>query len=412
MATSMTVAENRSLGRAREDERPGLAMIANVMAPYRRNLHKLVAEGIPELKVHTLITHGPAEFTWNLSLPESIHANYFGSPGDSPLAGTFRHPVHEWRKGGRLIDYLRAHNVRAVILFGYRYLSFLRVIRYCRRMDIPAFVHNDSNIHGDRRLPAWKRALKTAMYRYWLPQVSGVMSMGEYGDQFFVRYGAAPERLYRVPWPVDPDYHSQVNEDRLQRFRQKFGLSTGRRYLLYSGRLVTVKRVDLLIDAFAAIAAQRPEWDLMIVGEGVLGEELRRRVPQALRSRVVWTGFLDGDEPALAYNAADALVLPSDFEPWALVIQEAMAAGLAIVASDVVGAARELIQDKLSGRIFPAGQLAGLTGAMTDVTDAGSLERYQAAARRALTDWSRSCNPIEEVRRALAESGVLAKTAS
>jgi glycosyltransferase involved in cell wall biosynthesis len=163
----------------------------------------------------------------------------------------------------------------------------------------------------------------------------------------------------------------------------------------------------LLIDTFAAIADQRPDWDLVIVGEGVLGEELRRRVPQALRSRVVWTGFLDGDEPALAYNAADVLVLPSDFEPWALVVQEAMAAGLAIVASDVVGAARELIQDKSSGRIFAAGQLDGLIEAMMDVTDPANIQRYKTAARNGLADWSRTTNPINEVRRALVENGVL-----
>jgi glycosyltransferase involved in cell wall biosynthesis len=407
MAISMTAAETQPVISATQDQRPGLAMIANVMAPYRRNLHKLVAEGVPELKVHTLITHGPAEFTWNLSLPESIHASFFSAPGDSPLAGTLRHPVREWHKGGRLIEYLQAHGVRAVILFGYRYLSFLRVIRYCRRTGIPAFVHNDSNIHGDRHMPSWKRTLKSAMYRGWLTQVSGVMSMGEYGDDFFLRYGADPEGLYRVPWPVDEDYHSRVTEERLQRFRQKFGLSDDRRYLLFSGRLVAVKRVDLLIDAFAAIADERPDWDLVIVGEGVLGEELRQRVPNALRSRIVWTGFLDGDEPALAYNAADVLVLPSDFEPWALVIQEAMAAGLAVVASDVVGAARELIQDKSSGRIFPAGRLGTLIEALMDVTAPTNIERYQAEATRALADWSRTTDPIAEVRRALVKNGVL-----
>jgi glycosyltransferase involved in cell wall biosynthesis len=407
MATSMIATDMQPASRDAEDQRPGLAMIANVMTPYRRNLHKLVAEGIPEFTLHSLITHSPAEVRWNIELPESIHASFFGSSGDSPQASAFHRPAKEWRKGGRLIEYLQTHNVRAVILFGYRYPSFLRVIRYCRRAGIPAFVHNDSNIHGDRQMPGWKRALKSAMYRGWLTQVSGVMSMGEYGDQFFLRYGADRRRLYRVPWPVDPEFHSQVNEERLQRFRQKFGLSGDRRYLLYSGRLVAVKRVDLLIDAFAAIAAQRPDWDLVIVGEGVLGGELRQRVPQALRSRVVWTGFLDGDEPALAYNAADVLVLPSDFEPWALVIQEAMAAGLAIVASDVVGATRELIQDKSSGRIFPAGQLAGLIDAMKDVTQPMNLERYQDASRRALADWSRTTNPIDEVRRALVENGVL-----
>ncbi|HEY3395496.1 MAG TPA: hypothetical protein VGK58_22535 [Lacipirellulaceae bacterium] len=87
---------------ASPDTRPGLAIIANVMAPYRLNLHKLVAVGIPELKLHTLVTHGPAEFDWAMTVPESIHVSYFEAVGDSPTAGTFRHPIYEWRKGGRL----------------------------------------------------------------------------------------------------------------------------------------------------------------------------------------------------------------------------------------------------------------------------------------------------------------------
>ena len=77
------------MANATHDARPGLAMIANVMAPYRLNLHKLVAAGIPELKLHTLITHGPADFDWNMAVPEAIHVSHFGAAGDSPTAGTF-----------------------------------------------------------------------------------------------------------------------------------------------------------------------------------------------------------------------------------------------------------------------------------------------------------------------------------
>jgi glycosyltransferase involved in cell wall biosynthesis len=378
------------------------------MTPYRLNLHKMVAAGIPELKLHTLITHGPAEFAWKLDLPESIHASFFGSPGDSPLASSLRFPHREWRKGGRLIEYIHGNHIQAVILFGYRYLSYLRVIRHCRKSGIPVFVHNDSNIHGERNLSPMKRAIKNRMYRWWIAQVSGVMSMGEYGDQFFLRYGVDPRRLYRVPWPVDQEFHSVVSEHGLCQFRQKFGLSTGRRYLLYSGRLVPDKRVDLLIDAFAAIADRRPEWDLLVVGDGVLAAELRERVPELIRQRVVWTGFLDGADPALAYAAADALVLPSDREPWALVIQEAMSAGLAIVASHVVGAAHELIEDKQSGRIFTAGSVNELIDALLEITDPLKLPQYQQRAQSALAHWCEKQNPIREIRRALRENRVQA----
>jgi glycosyltransferase involved in cell wall biosynthesis len=147
---------------------------------------------------------------------------------------------------------------------------------------------------------------------------------------------------------------------------------------------------------------------LLIVGDGVLRDNLGQLVPEELRQRVVWTGFLENSELVAAYHAADVLVLPSDFEPWALVIQEAMAAGLAVVASDVVGAARELVEDKVSGRIFPAGDVEALRQAMLDVTDGASIAAYQRQAPVALAEWRRRVDPVAEVRRALVDCGVLA----
>jgi glycosyltransferase involved in cell wall biosynthesis len=395
------------MAHASPDARPGLAIIGNVLSPFRVNQHRLVAAGIPELKLHTLVTHGPADFDWDMTLPDSLHVTHFGAPDDSPKTPTFRHPIYEWRKGGRLIDYLKAHNIRAVILFGYRYISYLRTIRYCHRAGIPLFVNNDSNIHNDRRMPPVKRWLKTRMYHWWLQRVSGVMSMGEFGDQFFIHYGADPRRLYRVPCVPDYDAFATVDPKRLERFRQKFGLSTERKYLIYSGRLAAIKRVDLLIDAFAAIAAERPNWDLLVAGDGPLAAELRERVPESLQKRVIWAGFLEQDDLKAAYHASDVLVLPSDFEPWAVVVQEAMAAGLVVVSSDIVGAAHELVEDKQSGRIFAAGGLAALVQAIDDVTRPDATRAYKAASREALAAWRRASDPVQEIRRALNDAGVL-----
>ena len=382
-AIQVTCSMSRSTSTPAAGSQPGLAIIANCLTPYRIHLHGLIAAGIPELKLHTLVTHGSADFQWGLDLPQAIHVTRFDRHGESPLAGAFHAPLQEWRKGGQLIRYLHANDIRAVICNNYRYLSFLRVIRHCHQVGVPLFVNNDSNIRGERRLPPLKAWMKRRIYAWWLKRVSGVMPMGELGDQFFLHYGADPNRLYRLPYTPDYDTFARPDQDQLQRFRKQYGLCGERRYLLYCGRLAPVKRVDLLIEAFAQLANARPDWDLIIVGDGKLGDELRRRVPEPLRRRVVWAGFLEQQELKSAYHAADVLVLPSDFEPWAVVVQEAMAAGLAIVASDVVGAAAELIQDKSSGRIFPAGQLDGLTDAMIDVTDSANLQRYKNASRRA-----------------------------
>lgn len=388
-------------------EKAGLAIIANCLTPYRVNLHRLIAEGIPELQLHTLITHGPAEFDWTIDVPSSIHLSSFGAPSDSPHASSLHAPLKEWQKGGRLIGYLHEHNVRAVICNNYRYLSFLRVIRHCCRAGIPLFVNNDSNIRSELRLSPLRAWLKRRTYAWWLKRVSGVMPMGELGNKFFLKHGADPNSFYCVPYTPDYEAFITVDADRLNQFCGKYGLSQQRRHFLFSGRLVLVKRVDLLIDAFAAIGTLRPEWDLLIAGDGVLGDELRRRVPEGLQARVKWTGFLQQDELKLAYHSADVLLLPSDREPWGLVVQEAMAAGLAVIASDAVGAAHELITDGLAGRIFHVGSVQGLQQAMLEVSAPEHIDQLKSRAPVALASWRHRIDPVFEVRRALREHSVL-----
>lgn len=389
-----------------EDSRPGLAIIANCIAPYRVNLHTMVAAGLPELKLHTLITHGAADFDWTVHVPDEIHARYFGA-GESPFDRSLGRLIPEWKKGGEVIRYLHENDVRAVIITGYYYASFVRIINHCHRVGIPLFGRNDSNIESERSLCKWKRWVKTRVYHWWNSRVTGMMSMGQLGDRFFRQYGVAPERIYRLPYYPDIDLFERGDPEQTQEFRRKHGLRDGRRYLIYSGRLVPQKRVDLLIDAFIATAPKRPEWDLLIVGEGQLGDDLRRRVPEQLRSRIIWTGFQELDGCVAAYHAADALVLPSDLEPWAVVVQEAMAAGLAVISSDVVGAAFELVQDGVSGRIFPAGNTTELVRAILDVTESHAIDRYRSRAYQSLQDWRARINPADEIRRALTDCKVL-----
>src|SRR6476660_9385588 len=103
------------------DVRPGLAIIANVMTPYRANLHRLVAADIPELKLHTLVTHGVGDFDWSVAAPQEINATNFSNPGEHSLDNPLRRPIGEFRKARRLIRYLKTHDVRAVVFCFYRY---------------------------------------------------------------------------------------------------------------------------------------------------------------------------------------------------------------------------------------------------------------------------------------------------
>jgi glycosyltransferase involved in cell wall biosynthesis len=94
-------------------------------------------------------------------------------------------------------------------------------------------------------------------------------------------------------------------------------------------------------------------------------------------------------------------------EAWGVVVQEAMAAGRPVVASDVVGSARDLVEDGVSGLIFPSGNVDALAAAVVRVTDDRRISAFQAAAKDRLTAWRREVDVVAEVRRALRDAGAL-----
>jgi glycosyltransferase involved in cell wall biosynthesis len=162
------------------------------------------------------------------------------------------------------------------------------------------------------------------------------------------------------------------------------------------------------LDAFAAVAADRPNWDLTIAGTGPLEVALKSRVPAALAARVRWLGFID-DSAVLAalYKACHLMVLPSDFEPWAVAVNEAAAAGLALVCSDVVGAAPELVRDGVNGFTFPRGDLVALTERLREVTQPGRAESFGLASLAVLADWRSRADAVVGLRSALRTVRVL-----
>jgi glycosyltransferase involved in cell wall biosynthesis len=151
-----------------------------------------------------------------------------------------------------------------------------------------------------------------------------------------------------------------------------------------------VKRPDLAVRAFVEIAGLRPDWDLVMIGEGPLRHEVEAIIPEHLRPRIIWTGFLNNvTELAGLYANCDVLLLPSDHEPWGVVVVEAAAAGLAIIASDKVGANPELVHDGVNGAIFAAGNLRLLREALLTVTAAEKCDALKVRSRHAFREWSR-----------------------
>ena len=102
----------------------------------------------------------------------------------------------------------------------------------------------------------------------------------------------------------------------------------------------------------------------MFVGEGPLRGEMERLISSSGLKNVHILGFRNQSELPACYAMADALVLPSESEPWGLVVNEAMCFGLPIVVSDRVGSAPDLVRSGRNGFVYPMGDVSALAGCL------------------------------------------------
>jgi glycosyltransferase involved in cell wall biosynthesis len=382
------------------------AVISNVPTPYRLHVLRRLSRELPGARLHSIFTHRSEAATgaWKLDLESEIRP--FTPPAAETDLRTFR-SSRSAAQFAQIRDHLTQHQVKLIILLGYADAVRLKLIRWAKDQRIPLLLAGDSNVFSEGRLSPLKAAIKRIFLRRVLRQVAGLMPMGTAGRAFFRLY--LDHDLPTFLFPYEPDYAALQRRDPAaeQAFRERHQLATERHRLLYCGRLVDVKRVDVLVDAYVRIAEQRPEWDLVVAGDGPLTQALQQRVPENFRGRVKWLGFLQYDDTVTCMHVCDALVLPSDYEPWALVINEAVASGLAVVTTEVVGAAVELVRHRVNGLIIPPRNIDAMAEALLEVTQLDRCRGMQAAAPALLEQWRTAADPVDGVRQALRHFGLV-----
>ncbi len=400
--------------------RPEIILLTNVPTPYRVALHRRLDEELPEVRILTVYTHDAADQPWMLksSSDASERVFKFGVGDRSIQASDPSRALIEWRKGGRIIDWIKSRKQMpaALLLSSYNDPGRLRILRWATtamesagRPRIPTFLVGDSNIHGDLAT-GLKAIVKRQLVSWVISRCAGVMPCGSYGEEAFVKYGAARDRVFYFPYEPDYAMIENVPKSTIENVRRRWGLKPERKHIVCCSRMIEVKRPDIAVDAFTRIAKERPDWDLVVIGDGPLTEATRARVPEELRDRVKLTGFL-GDQQQISaiYKMGDIFFHPSIFEPWGVVINEAVCAGMAVVCSNTVGAAGELVKDGVNGRLFAPGDLGAATEALRDAADPRNLSRYRAQSREVLADWRRRGDPVEGLRAALESCGCLGR---
>ena len=210
--------------------------------------------------------------------------------------------------------------------------------------------------------------------RALLARADAVVGMGSQARAVLLELGVAPERLFDAPNAHDAEGWSlrlAAAEPAAERAALRARRGARERLALFPARLEAAKGIDPLLRAWSELdARERADWTLLVVGEGPRQPALDRARAALEPGAIVQLPAQRPEELAGLYAAADLLVFPSLGDPWGLVVNEAMAAGLPVLGSRWAGCADELIAE-------------GDTGWCFDPLDP---EDFRRALRRALSD--------------------------
>jgi glycosyltransferase involved in cell wall biosynthesis len=204
-------------------------------------------------------------------------------------------------------------------------------------------------------------------------------------QQEMVAAGAAADHVVLIPHGVDTRRFRPAEPQEKMDLRRRLGLPEGGELVVFTGRLLRGKGIEVLLDAFERMVEARREARLVLVGDGggqqlsVEGALRARVAAGALAARVSFTGRVENVDDYL--RAADVFAFPSFFEAMPLSVLEATSCGLACVAS-AVGGIVDVIEDGRSGLLLPPGDVDALTRALTSLLgDAVKRSALGTAAR-------------------------------
>ncbi len=247
------------------------------------------------------------------------------------------------------LDHLSIIGRFRYLLINYRRNDFIIVNGYNNYVFIFTFMCNLFSIkkkfiaiESDTQLSSPKNLLKRFVKWLYLSfifrskYILGFAGGSNSHKQLFKHYGMKEERVFLMPMMVDNSRFYHIKNMSIDKFT-----------FLFVGRLVKHKNVENLIKQFNRNFCNQSAV-LKIIGSGNQESYLRRTYSS---DTVLFLGEIFDDDLVSEFKGASCFVCPSIFEPWGLVVNEALSSGLPVIATEKVGSTYDLVKDKNTGMI-------------------------------------------------------------
>ncbi len=364
-----------------------IAVIVEIPVPYRSPMFEMISriEGV-ELKVFYC---AESEFgrDWSLNFRQDYDFEILKG-WSIPIKGkklfSFKINPSVWGK-------LENGNFDAVVLGGYAHFTMLMAVYWCLFNKVPYVLMSESQHLTERGV--LKKFLKNHFLKQIIKRSSACLPTGTLARDYLISYGAKEEKCFFFPNTPDIDafqHKIRILKGEKENIKRDLNIKSDK-IILFVGRLIPVKGVEFLIDAFAEFrnnSSSGSSTDLVIAGDGPLRSSLERRVMEKNVKGVHFKGFIQLEQLPDFYCISDLFVLPSLYEPWGVVVNEALACGLPVVTTTRVGSSPDLVRENVNGKVIAPADSHALSEAISDIIENKELHtKMSANSMEIIKDW-------------------------
>lgn len=316
---------------------------------------------------------------WDLPLLNGYDYEWLENTSTNPGSHHFKGIVNP-----NIIDRIKSFQPNAILVFGWAYSSHLKVLRHFKG-KVPVWFRGDSTLLDER--PGVKAIMRELFLKWVYKYVDRAFYAGVNNKAYFKKYGLNEQQLTFAPHAIDNERFEISRDTEVASLKAKLDIKQSDITLLFSGKLESKKAPVLLLEAF--INLNKPNVHIVFVGDGDLAPVLKTRASG--RANVHFLGFQNQQYMPIVYQLSDLFCLPSKGpgETWGLAVNEAMACGKAILVSDKVGCAADLVQPGKNGLIFKNQNVTALTEALEQLIGSKqTLAEYGARSKQIIKSYN------------------------
>ncbi|MER9052102.1 glycosyltransferase family 4 protein [Mesorhizobium sp. M0923] len=277
----------------------------------------------------------------------------------------------------------------AVVIHGYRPFYNITAIIAAKLVGAKVLYRSDTNIVLERKR---KRKIRDFCAKVVLRRCDALLAIGKNNADYYSWMGVRPGKIVLAPFAVDNDRFARARNSRREDHdatRLKFGISLDRPVVVFASKLIRRKGPQIVLEAVHKLNREGSDVELVVVGTGEMEAELRLQANTFAHLRVTFTGFVNQSELPSLLACCDVLAFPTKDEPWGLIVNEAMAAGLPVVVGDDAGCVPDLVKDGVNGFVVRPDDVEALKVALAKIVNDPKLKNEMAeASARIIERWT------------------------